>query len=521
MLATACKTTPEEASLSKETKQTVSPDERYGQLFVDVQMARVFPDGKTFVDCEPKYNTDYILEQYAEHKDDPGFDLHAFVLENFDLPRDYATGYQSDTSETPEHHINELWDVLTRQSDKMDVGSLIPLPNTYIVPGGRFREIYYWDSYFTMLGLQESGREDMVENMVKNFAYLIDLLGFIPNGNRTYYMSRSQPPFFAMMVRVLAEMKGDEAYVQFLPQLRKEYSFWMEGADKEMDTTRWEHRRVVKLEDGILNRYWDDRDVPRPESYREDVETADNIGGSDAELYRNIRAACESGWDFSSRWFKDGRTLATIHTTEIIPVDLNALLYNLEKTLEKGYQVKGDAEQEQFYAQRAAQRKAAIMRYCWNAKDGFFEDYDFVANEFTGKRSLAGAYPLFFGLADEKQAESVSKSIERDFLKPGGLISTLSNTGQQWDAPNGWAPLHWVTIEGLRGYGYNHLAEEIKDRWVNLNVKVYHSTGKMLEKYNVMDTNLEAGGGEYPLQDGFGWTNGVLLELLTEQKHKN
>lgn len=517
MLAVACKTQPEEASLAKETQQTVSPDERYGQLFIDVQMARVFPDGKTFVDCDPKFNTEYILAQYEAQKDQPDFDLHAFVLEHFELPEDFSTGYVSDTSKTPGDHVTELWDILTRQSDTMDYGSLIPLPNPYIVPGGRFREIYYWDSYFTMLGLQQSGRVDMVENMVKNFAYLVDLLGFIPNGNRTYYMSRSQPPFFAMMVRVLAEMQGEEVYERFLPQLRKEYNFWMEGADKQMDTSRWAHRRVVHLEEGmILNRYWDDRAVPRPESYREDVETADHIGGSDELLFRNIRAACESGWDFSSRWFRDGRTLATIHTTEIIPVDLNALMYNLEKTIEKGYQLKGDAAEAKAYAQRAEQRKAALMRYCWNEADGFFEDYDFVADEFTGKKSLAGAFPLFFDLADEKQAASVAKSIERDFLKSGGLISTLSNTGQQWDAPNGWAPLHWVTIQGLRSYGHEPLAEEIKERWVNLNVKIYHNTGKMLEKYNVMDLTLEAGGGEYPVQDGFGWTNGVLLELLTE-----
>lgn len=518
MLATACKQKPEQATFVKETHQTVSPDERFGQLFTDVQMARIFPDGKTFVDCEPKYTTEQILAAYEAQKDDPNFHLEDFVKENFDLPESPVTDYQTDRNDSPEEHVVGLWDVLTRQSDTMDVGSLIPLPKPYVVPGGRFREVYYWDSYFTMLGLQVSQRTDIIEHIVDNFAYLIDLLGFIPNGNRTYYMSRSQPPFFAMMVRVLAEMKGDEVYVKYFPQLRKEYEFWMEGSDKSMDTIPWAHRRFVQLEKGKLNRYWDDRNVPRPESYREDVETAHHSGRPEAEVYRELRAGAESGWDYSSRWFKDGRTLATIHTTEIIPVDLNCLLYNLEQTLEKSYALKKDTANASLYKQRAAARKQAINQYCWNPASGFFEDYDFIAGEFTGKRSLAGAFPLFFKIADKKQAALVSKSIEADFLKPGGLVSTLSNTGQQWDAPNGWAPLQYITIEGLRHYGYNYLADEIKQRWVELNVKIYRNTGKMLEKYNVMDIELEAGGGEYPLQDGFGWTNGVLLKLMTEQE---
>lgn len=517
MLATACRQNTESSEVSKETHQTQSPDERFGALFAEVQMARIFPDGKTFVDCEPKFTTEQILEAYAAQKNNPNFDLAAFVKENFKLPESPISDYKTDRNDSAEEHIEELWDVLTRQSDTMDAGSLIPLPKPYIVPGGRFREIYYWDSYFTMLGLQASDRGDIVENMVDNFAYLIDLLGFIPNGNRTYYMSRSQPPFFAMMVRVLAEMKGDEVYTKYLPQLRKEYHFWMEDTSLIPDTTVWAHRRVVHYNGVVLNRYWDDKNTPRPESYREDVETAQGSGRPEEEVYRNLRAGAESGWDFSSRWFKDGRTLATIHAIEIIPVDLNALLYNLERTLEKAYEIKGDADSTTFYTQRAKQRQTALIRYCWNDKDGFFEDYDFVNGGFTGKRTLAGIFPLFFKIADEKQAASVVKSIERDFLKAGGVVSSLSNTGQQWDAPNGWAPLQYMTIEGLRNYGYHPLANKIKERWIALNTKIYRNTGKMLEKYNVMDLTLEAGGGEYPVQDGFGWTNGVLLKLMTEQ----
>jgi alpha,alpha-trehalase len=171
-------------------------------------------------------------------------------------------------------HIKNLWGALRREPDKKIEGSsLLPLPHPYIVPGGRFREIYYWDSYFTMLGLKESGQVDMIENMIKNFAYLIETYGHIPNGNRSYYIGRSQPPFFAAMVQLLAAIKGDKVYVSFLPALAREYTFWMNGSSTLK--TGQAYRRVVKLKDGsILNRYWDDSNVPRQESWREDFETA-------------------------------------------------------------------------------------------------------------------------------------------------------------------------------------------------------------------------------------------------------
>ncbi len=501
----------------QETRQHLSPDVRFGQLFADVQMARIFPDGKTFADCIPKFTTDEILKKYAESKGKAGFDLRTFVLENFDEPQKYASGYQSDTSKSATEHINELWSVLTRQPDQSNTGSLIPLPHPYIVPGGRFGEIYYWDSYFTMLGLQAAGKTDMLENMLDNFAYLLDTIGYIPNGNRTYFLGRSQPPFFAAMVKILAEENGDEVYQKYLPALQREYDFWMDGLSR-LSAENNAHRRIVRLKDGsVLNRYWDDNATPRPESYREDVETAAKSDHPKEDVYRHLRAGAESGWDYSSRWFADGKTLETIHTTDIIPVDLNALLYNLEKTLEKAYYLDGDTENASLFAQRAAQRRDALLRFCWNDQLGFFEDYDFVVDAQTNILSLAGVYPLFFEMAEPAQAQAAAKVIEQKFLRSGGVVTTLDNTGQQWDAPNGWAPLQWMTIRGLRQYQLNDLADMIKQRWVNLNVRVYKSTGKMVEKYNVLDIGLEAGGGEYPVQDGFGWTNGILLKLLSEK----
>ncbi|MES2881464.1 MAG: trehalase family glycosidase, partial [Bacteroidota bacterium] len=208
--------------------------------------------------------------------------------------------------------------------------------------GGRFGEIYYWDSYFTMLGLKASGKTAMIENMLKNFSFLIDTLGYIPNGNRSYFLGRSQPPFFAAMVNLLSEAKKNtkekngSVQVKYLPQLLKEYEFWMRGAT-DLNENNIAVNRVVLLPDGsILNCYSDEFSAPRPESFKEDVELAEKLLDK-KKLFKNLRAACESGWDFSSRWYKNENDFTSIHTTEIIPVDLNCLLYNLEQTIAEAY----------------------------------------------------------------------------------------------------------------------------------------------------------------------------------------
>lgn len=496
-----------------------SPEDRFGELFREVQMAGVFPDSKTFADCTPKMTDQEILDIYESNKSHPEFHLKAFVLQHFDLPPSYSSGFVSDANLSPQEHIRALWPYLTRNPDTTTDGrsTLIPLPHPYIVPGGRFGEIYYWDSYFTMLGLQVDNKTELIENMVENFAHLIGAVGHIPNGNRTYYQSRSQPPFFACMVGILAEVKGDEVFRKYRAALEQEYNFWMDGQDR-LSANAPMYRRVVRLDDGsILNRYFDDIATPRPESYREDIETAEKSGRPQEQVWRDIRAAAESGWDFSSRWLRDGKTLTTIQTTEIIPVDLNSLLYHLEMTLSKSFELEGDTARSATFRDVAQKRAAALNSVCWDASQGRFADYDFVQKKQTGRPSLATVYPLFFGMASPEQAKKVANDIEKTFLQPGGVVTTPAYTGQQWDAPNGWAPLQWLTIRGLRNYGHVGLADEIEKRWVALNVRVYKTTGKMVEKYNVMDMSLEAGGGEYPVQDGFGWTNGVLLRLMNEQ----
>ncbi|RYC69403.1 alpha,alpha-trehalase TreF [Spirosoma sordidisoli] len=509
--------------LSKETSSgsvLAGPDEEFGALFREVQLKAVFPDSKTFADCIPRFPTATILANYNQASQQRDFDLKSFVLQHFVVPTKPASGYTSKTGQSAQQHINDLWPVLTRPASPRSkagtlTGSLIPLPKSYVVPGGRFGEIYYWDSYFTMLGLRASGQNAQIRNMVDNFAYLINTFGFIPNGNRTYFLGRSQPPFFSFMVSLLSEVQGRRVIVSYLPQLQKEYDFWMDGKD-QLTAQSPAYRRIVRLADGVyLNRYYDDRQTPRPESYREDVNLARNAKDPQA-LYRHIRAGAESGWDFSTRWFRDGKRLRTIHTTDFIPVDLNSLLVNLEWLLAEGYSLKGDQNRAKNYRQLAQQRRDAIQRYCWSARNQFFFDYDFVARKQATVYSLAGVYPLFVRIATASQAVSVARQLEKSFLRPGGLTTTLVRSGEQWDAPNGWAPLQWITIQGLRQYRQVPLANRIKTSWVNENLRVYKASGKMVEKYDVIST-ATAKGGEYPTQDGFGWTNGVLLRLLTEK----
>lgn len=490
-------------------------------MFKDIQLSDTFPDSKTFVDTIPKQPLADIASLYQTHKKQADFDLKKFVLANFELPHSVAADFKSDVNQPVELHIKQLWDVLTRPPEAATEvsagGSLIPLPNAYVVPGGRFREVYYWDSYFTMLGLEASQRWDLIEGMVNNFSYLIDTLGFIPNGNRHYYEGRSQPPFYALMVELLAQHKGEQVYVQYLPQLLKEYEFWMSGAG-QLQPQAPAHRRVVLMPDGSkLNRYWDDIAAPRPESFKEDYELAAAAGANKADVYRHVRAAAESGWDFSSRWFKDAKNMQSIHTTDIIPVDLNCLMFNLEQMLARIYRITGDKAAAEKFTRLAAARQQAVIKYFWSEQGGFFHDYDWVQQQQTPVLSLAAMFPLYFKMVEQPMAERVAQKIAQDFMQAGGLTTTLDNTGQQWDAPNGWAPLQWVSIQGLRHYQQDKTAAEIKQRWINLNRHVYQNTGKLVEKYNVYDIGLAGGGGEYELQDGFGWTNGVLLRLLTEQ----
>lgn len=487
------------------------------ELFKEVQLNAILEDGKTFVDCIPLFPLEEIQKKYELFKNQPSFDLKKFVLENFSMPQIFGSDYKSNPALSVAENIKSLWPMLTRDSSK-EVSSLINLPNRYIVPGGRFREIYYWDSYFTMLGLREDGRVDLIEDMVFNFAYLINEVGHIPNGNRQYYVSRSQPPFFALMVQLLADTKKDDSiYSKYQNELEKEYAFWMDGSK---DLKKGESaKRVACMPDGtLLNRYFDSKATPREESFAEDVHISKNCAQPAETVFTNLRAGAESGWDFSTRWFADNYSISTIETTQIIPVDLNCLMFVLEQTIAKSAALMGDAAKASEYIELSANRRMAILEYFWNNQIHYFCDYHFVKQQTMDKKTAAGLFPLFVSISNQHQANAVAHAVEENLLKPGGLVTTTIYSGQQWDAPNGWAPLQWIAYAGLKKYEIHQLANEIGVRWTKLNEKVFAETGKLMEKYNVEDLSKLAGGGEYEGQDGFGWTNGVYLALKNALK---
>lgn len=490
------------------------PDILLGPLFNDVQTAKLFPDQKTFADAVPNSDPLMILADYRMQKNQSGFDLRHFVQVNFTLPKD-GEKYVPPAGQSLREHIDGLWPVLTRSTtDAEKWDSLLPLPEPYVVPGGRFREIYYWDSYFTMLGLAESNHWDKVSDMVANFAYEIDSWGHIPNGNRTYYLSRSQPPFFAFMVELLAQHDGNDALKKYLPQMLKEYSYWMEGVETLQPGQQ--NKRVVKLDDGtILNRYWDERDSPRPESWVEDIATAkSNPNRPATEIYRDLRSAAASGWDFSSRWMDNPNQLGTLRTTSIVPVDLNALMYKMEKMISLASKAAGDDAKAAQYDGFANARQKGIEKYLWNDKEGWYADYDLKSHKVRNQLTAAALFPLYVNAAAKDRASKVATATQAHLLQPGGLATTSVKSGQQWDAPNGWAPLQWVAASGLQNYGQDTVAMDVTWRFLTNVQHTYDREKKLVEKYDVSTTGTGGGGGEYPLQDGFGWTNGVTLRML-------
>ncbi len=494
----------------------IPPSIEYGDLYSAVELSSIFSDSKTFPDLIPDAAPSAVVAEYDAQKNQPGFSLSGFVAAHFSAnpvpagpdiqPAAPGTGLLD--------YVHSLWPMLTQENRTVPrYSTLQPLPYAYVVPGGRFREVYYWDSYFTSLGLEADGEHADAENLLRDFAYEIDRYGFVPNGSRSYYLSRSQPPFFSFLVTLLAQRDGNSVITRYLPELQQEYDFWMRGENAAAPGAAV--RNVVKLSDGtVLNRYWDERAAPRDESYLEDVQTAAVTSRPKAVVWRNLRATAESGWDFSSRWLRDQIGLDTVRTLDIAPVDLNCLLVHLEQTLAQGYALEGDGQRATLYGDKAATRIAAIRRLLWDPSIRAFGDLLWRERRLTGELSAATLYPLFTQVATPAQAATVAATVQSKLLEIGGLATTLIESGQQWDAPNGWAPLQWIAVTGLRDYGFADLAHDIATRWVHKTIAGYEQQAKLVEKYNVTTKGGDAGGGgEYATQIGFGWTNGVLIAL--------
>lgn len=496
----------------------------FGELFVEVQLKEIFDDPKIFPDCTPQRKTKDIMKSYYEERSSSDFDLKAFVSKNFFVPFPIETA-QSGFRGSVELALDELWDVIEPlEKSKHKPSSYISLPKPYVVPKGT-TELRYWEGYYIMVWLKAAKEYEMLDNMVENFAYLIDYTmengkGHIPEGNRAYYLDRTAPPMFALMLELYAERKeGWKTVLKYLPQLQAEYNFWMYGFERLEGDGVTACNRIVKMPDGeYLNRYWSNDSLPRTECYLQDVKLAEELGSQSKEnLYRNLRASSESGWIHSGRWLSDTRSLKTIETTEIIPVDLNCLLYIMEQTLGDAFWLYGSKKVSKIYYKRATNRAKAINKYLWDRKTNCYSDYHLGNKKSLQKYSLASIYPLYAGISSDAQASFMAEHIETLFLKNGGVVSSFQNTGSEWDAPYGTAPMQWMTIKALENYLYDDLAAEVKRRWMSTALNAFQKTGKLAAFYNMerpehTDDDIK---GSFKYTDK-GWTNAILLDLLLE-----
>lgn len=497
--------------MTRARRMKLTPAELFGPLFAAVQERGILTDGKTFVDAVPRHPVEAIMADFARFEGGDA-ELLRFVKANFDLPPSVGPATGAGLTAPLRDHIRGMWPALARGPKAGAANSsALAVGHRHVVPGGRFREIYYWDSFFTMLGLVRDGETVLVNGIVDAMTDLIEDHGHVPNGARTYFLGRSQPPLFHMMVALLDDPRPDVA-ARRLAAMKREHGWWMDGSAEL--TPGAQINRVAMLSDGsIFNRYWDPRETPRDESWREDVETALNSERPAADVYRDLRAGAESGWDFSSRWF-GGTSLSSIRTTSIAPVDLNAFLYGLETAIAAA----GDADAAH-YAARAETRREAMHQHMWSADAGHFCDYDLITAAVRPQLTAAAFAPLLAGLATQHQADATARITAEQLLAPGGLRTTLVVSGEQWDSPNGWAPLQWIGVRGLCRYGHQALAKDIAERWIATVDAAYAQTGLIFEKYDIEARTIGAGG-EYAPQIGFGWTNGVTADLIDDLQEK-
>ena len=413
------------------------------------------------------------------------------------------------------HQLNNCWRLLGRQVDSEVAGhqdrfSLLHLPNPVVVPGGRFREVYYWDSFWIIRGLLACKMVDTARGTIENLVHLVHTIGFVPNGGRVYY-TRSQPPLLAAMVESYVKATEDTAWGRRqLKALELEWSYW-------------QRHHSVKVGGHTLFRYSCTEGTPRPESYREDWLLAESLEEQEKEdLWRELRSAAESGWDFSSRWFLQGNTLAATSTSNFAPVDLNSFLCKAAGIIGELHKIGGDETEASKWQEKACQLHEAMEELLWSEEDGCWFDLNITTGCKNPCYSASNLTPLW-AIPKRLPSDRASRGLaylqgEGALSHPGGVPTTLNNSGQQWDFPNVWPPLEHMLIVGLHNSPDPKVQEEslrLARRRVDQCLKVFLDTGHMFEKYNCEDPNKAGGGGEYEVQLGFGWTNGMLLDLIT------
>ena len=390
---------------------------------------------------------------------------------------------------TVEEYIEKKWDLCIKEN-KNDIGTLIGLPYPYTVPAvGCFDEMYYWDTYFTNIGLMISKRHTQAKYNVDDMLYLVDRYGFMPNGNRTYYLGKSQPPFLSVMVRDVYDYYRDKAWLsRAYDTLKTEYNFWMSKRCSDMG---------LNFYDGLV---W----MNTAENVASDYEKRVGYvpGGSNEDVSRHFMATCESGWDISPRWKTEAYNYAS--------VDLNSLMYMFEENMSYfSKEIENNCEND--WKERSYRRKELMFKYLDDG-DGILLDYNFVDGTHSDILSAASFYPLFAGLADKEHASAIIKKLsllETNF----GILTCEKNDAlgtYQWNYPNGWACLQYITIVGLDNYGFKTEAKRIARKYISLVDKVFEETGNLWEKYNVVEGNINVTN-EYDMPSMMGWTAGVYL----------
>ncbi|XP_054853686.1 trehalase isoform X2 [Eublepharis macularius] len=419
--------------------------------------------------------------------------------------------------------LNAKWKQLGRKV-KADVQaspenySLIYVPHPLMVPGGRFIEYYYWDSFWVIQGLLLCDLTATAKGMIQNFLYLVEKFGHIPNGGRVYYQRRSQPPLLALMMEAYLERTADLAFLnESIHLLDEEYRFWQEQRAVNVSWGGQQH---------TLNRYRVPAGEPRPEAYRRDAALARGLeAGARQELWAELQGAAESGWDFSSRWLLPPppparASLRDTQTSAAVPVDLNAVLCRVEALLAAFHARLGHAEQAQRFRAAHERRVAALRAVLWDEEAGVWLDFNLRRRRRNPAFYPSNLTPLWAECGvDAAAAEKALRYLQGSgaLTYTNGLPTSLAHTGEQWDLPNAWAPLQHMVIAGLAkspSSKAQELAFTLAQNWVRMNLAVYETYQAMFEKYDVEGDGSPGAGGEYAVQEGFGWTNGVALQLL-------
>ncbi|XP_043283050.1 trehalase-like isoform X2 [Venturia canescens] len=520
----------------------------YGELLKTVQLGAIYDDSKHFVDMKMRKPASEILESFRhfmnETDNNPSKNqTRKFVEANFEEPgSEFEDWIPMDWRKEPKFlrgikdqelrkfasDLNDIWKFLGRKmTDHVKLNpelySIIYVPNPVIVPGGRFREFYYWDSYWIIKGLLLSEMYTTVRGMLSNFVSIVDRLGFIPNGGRVYYEMRSQPPMLIPMVHEYLKATSDWKWLEEnLWLLEKEFDFWMVN------------RTVTIEKDGklfVLARYYEKSKGPRPESYKEDVHSATIFRTQEAkeEHYSELKTAAETGWDFSTRWFiHDGTKQGNLTHTKahyIVPVELNSIIYRNAVLLAEYNERMGNMTKVQKYRSIAEAWKVAVEAILWHEEVGAWLDYDLLNEVKRDYFFPTNVVPLWTNCYDVTKREDfvakVMKYLEKNRVEDylGGIPTTLERSGEQWDYPNAWPPLQYFVIMALDMTGdawAQKYAYELSQRWVRSNYKAFNESTYMYEKYDATQFGVGGDGGEYAVQTGFGWTNGLVMDLINK-----